>query len=176
MSGCRDGDLRTFVSGEFDVISTMGNICNGSHGGFCPPGLIAGNATQVLDIVQLIDVTIKELIVLIRNPPTRSISYSTSNRYLHISFQTCCINVSLSLQSALDNKSYNWRRCWLCWAGRLGSCTVKKTMWPTFCSAATSSRPKLSTARSSTSAARSPSAQTGRTIVRTSTRGFHISN
>ena len=73
MSGCRDGDLRTFVSGEFDVISTMGNICNGSHGGFCPPGLIAGNATQVLDIVQLIDVTIKELIVLIRNPPTRSI-------------------------------------------------------------------------------------------------------
>ena len=73
MSWCRDGDLRTFVSGEFDVISTMGNICNGSHGGFCPPGLIAGNATQVLDIVQLIDVTIKELIVLIRNPPTRSI-------------------------------------------------------------------------------------------------------
>ena len=73
MSVCRDGDLRTFVSGEFDVISTMGNICNLGHGGFCPPGLIAGNATQVLDIVQLIDVTIKELIVLIRNPPTRSI-------------------------------------------------------------------------------------------------------
>merc|ERR1719189_1251072 len=45
---CRDGDLETFVTGEFDIITIM------------------GNRTQVLDLVQLIDVAVNELIVLIR--------------------------------------------------------------------------------------------------------------
>ena len=142
--------------------------------------LIAGNRTQVLDLVQLIDVTVNELIVLIRRVFVDRHHILTSQTVHSFPTLSTYKLIYVNLESERTLKFFSASKAQislskpLCKAfmeiitvatrrseGRRARCITRTTTWPTSSSPRTWSRLRSSTGPCSTSAERSSYAATG---------------
>ena len=142
--------------------------------------LIAGNRTQVLDLVQLIDVTVNELIVLIRRVFVDRHHILTSQTVHSFPTLSTYKLIYVNLESERTLKFFSASKAQtslskpLCKAfmeiitvatrrseGRRARCITRTTTWPTSSSPRTWSRLRSSTGPCSTSAGRSSFAATG---------------